>query len=151
MADLGSKWKTKIDFPIFSTDTSSQFSVDIVEVTPTSQNMELKEQIINETNRKEIVLNASRLQVESEKWKSNSKKQYYKLWYNNKKVYYFLVCKKLKIQHHNSSLTDLQYSPSSTQMRWARVGEFFSSANKSRKCSSMSSTIASHYKEITQK
>ena len=54
-----------------------------------------------------------------------------------------------KIQHHNSSLTDLQYSPSSTQMRWARVGEFFSSDNKSRKCSSMSSTIASHYKEIT--
>ena len=67
MANLGSKWKTKIDFPIFSTDTSSQFSVDIVEVTPTSQNMELKEQIINETNGKEIVLNASRLQVESEK------------------------------------------------------------------------------------
>jgi len=47
---------------------SSQFSVDIVEVTPTSQTMELKEQqIINETNGKEIVLNASRLQVESEK------------------------------------------------------------------------------------
>ena len=83
-------------FFFFSTDTSSQFSVDIVEVTPTSQNMELKEQIINETNGKEIVLNASRLQVESEKWKSNSKKQYYKLWYNNKKVYYFLVCKKIK-------------------------------------------------------
>ena len=58
----------RVFFFLFSTDTSSQFSVDIVEVTPTSQTMELKEQqIINETNGKEIVLNASRLQVESEK------------------------------------------------------------------------------------
>ena len=67
-------WKSSFHFDeiffffLFSTDTSSQFSVDIVEVTPTSQTMELKEQqIINETNGKEIVLNASRLQVESEK------------------------------------------------------------------------------------
>ena len=64
-----------------------------------------------------------------------------------KNVYYFLVCKKPdKIQHHNSSLTDLQYSPSSTQIRRARMGEFFSSDNRSRKCSSMSSTIPSHCK-----
>ena len=63
-----------------------------------------------------------------------------------KNVYYFLVCKNDKIQHHNSSLTDLQYSPSSTQIRWARMGEFFSSANRSSKCSSISSTIPSHCK-----
>ena len=57
-----------ISYDTYSTDTSSQFSVDIVEVTPTSQNMELKEQqIVAGENGKEIVLNASRLQVESEK------------------------------------------------------------------------------------
>jgi len=66
-ASNGSGGAKPISYDTYSTDTSSQFSVDIVEVTPTSQNMELKEQIINETNGKEIVLNASRLQVESEK------------------------------------------------------------------------------------
>ena len=75
-------------------------------------------------------------------------KQYYKLWYDNRKkcVLFLSVQKNGKIQHHNSSLTDLQYSPSSTQIRWARMGEFFSSDNRSRKCSSMSSTIPSHCK-----
>jgi len=67
-ASNGSGGAKPISYDTYSTDTSSQFSVDIVEVTPTSQTMELKEQqIINETNGKEIVLNASRLQVESEK------------------------------------------------------------------------------------
>ena len=75
-------------------------------------------------------------------------KQYYKLWYDNRKkcVLFLSVQKNDKIQHHNSSLTDLQYSPSSTQIRRARMGEFFSSDNRSRKCSSMSSTIPSHCK-----
>ena len=74
-------------------------------------------------------------------------KQYYKLWYDNrKKCVLFLSVQNDKIQHHNSSLTDLQYSPSSTQIRRARMGEFFSSDKRSRKCSSMSSTIPSHCK-----
>ena len=63
-----------------------------------------------------------------------------------KKCVLFLSVQNDKIQHHNSSLTDLQYSPSSTQIRRARMGEFFSSDKRSRKCSSMSSTIPSHCK-----
>ena len=70
-ASNGSGGAKPISYDTYSTDTSSQFSVDIVEVAP--QNLELKEQnsggvpAIEIQNGSEVVLNASRLQVESEK------------------------------------------------------------------------------------
>ena len=53
-----------ISYDTYSTDTSSQFSVDIVEVAP--RGLELEDTKTKEQHQ-EVVLNASRLQVESEK------------------------------------------------------------------------------------
>lgn len=68
----GSGGAKPISYDTYSTDTSSQFSVDIVEVAPRS--LELEEASKKEVEQNgdagkenEIVLNASRLQVESEK------------------------------------------------------------------------------------
>ena len=59
-----------------STDTSSQFSVDIVEVAPRGLEMENKNEVQIEngpqTDGDGIVLNASKLQVETEKWILNT-------------------------------------------------------------------------------
>ena len=77
-----------ISYDTYSTDTSSQFSVDIVEVAPSARGLELEETTGSHYKKNppaptqqddggesavegpagtEIVLNASRLQVESEK------------------------------------------------------------------------------------
>ena len=60
-----------ISYDTYSTDTSSQFSVDIVEVAPRGLEMENKNEVQIEngpqTEGDGIVLNASKLQVETEK------------------------------------------------------------------------------------
>ena len=65
-----------ISYDTYSTDTSSQFSVDIVEVAPRGLEMENKNEVQIEngpqTDGDGIVLNASKLQVETEKWILNT-------------------------------------------------------------------------------